>query len=135
MFHLGDWAERADEPVDDAALGSLVREAFRNCLVGVPSPDMRDNPEGKAREARLHELGKARSRTAYARTTRHVSLRWDDRAREITLRPCQSRANGGFEGIPGSVIVVKDKDKDKVSDVELGQVVRQTIAAARSLVG
>jgi hypothetical protein len=128
MFHLGDWAERADEPIDDAALGGLVREAFRNCLIGVPSPDFRNNPEGKAREARLHKLGKARSARAYARTTRHVSLRWDDVERKITLKSTQSRTNGGFGGIPGTEIVVKDK----VSDAELGSAVRQAIAASRS---
>jgi hypothetical protein len=131
LFHRGDWAERAEEPLDDAALGGLVREAFRNCLVGVPSPDRRNNPEGRARVSPLQKLGKARSATAYARTTRRVALLWDDGKRTILLRPTQSDTRGGFGGIPGTEIVVKDK----VSDAGLGSAVRQAIAAARSLVG
>jgi hypothetical protein len=128
MFLLGDWAERAEEPVDDAALGGLVREALKRCLVGVPMPDMRNDPDGSARLARLHKLGKARSARAYARTSRHVSLNWDDKKHTITLEPCQSDTGGGFGGIPASEIVVKDN----VNDAELGRAVRQAIAAAKS---
>lgn len=131
MFYLGDWFERADEPLDDAALGGLAREALGNCLVGVPGRDMRNDQEGRARLARLHKLGKARSATAYARTSRHVSLCWDDVERKITLEPWQSDTSGGFAGIPGSEIVVKEKG----SDADLGSAVRRAIAAARSLVG
>ena len=131
MFLPGDWATRAEEPVDAAALGGLVREAFKWCLVGVPMPDLRDDPDGRARWERVLRLGKARSERAYARITRHVSVLWDDEKRTIKLDSSQSDYRGGFEGIRGSEIVVKDK----VTDAELGSAVRQAIAAAKSLAG
>jgi hypothetical protein len=127
---LGDWAERAEEPVDDAALGGLLREAFGRCLV-VPMPDVYNNPELKERGARLHKLGKVRSATAYARTSRHVSVNWDDERRTITLLSSQSDTSGGFTAIRGAEFVIKDD----VSDAEFGRAVRQAIAAAKSLVG
>jgi hypothetical protein len=131
LFLLGEWAERAEEPLDDAALGGLVREAFNGCLVDVPMPDIYDNSAGKERLARLHKLGKVRSARAYARTSRHVSVNWDDEKRTIKLTPFQSDTSGGFAGIRRAEIVVKDN----VSDAELGSAVRQAIAAAKSLVG
>jgi hypothetical protein len=94
-------------------------------------PDMHNDPDGDARLARLHKLGKARSARAYARTSRHVSVNWDDEKRTITLTPTQSDTSGGFTGIRGADIIVKDK----VSDAEFGSAVRQAIAAAKSLVG
>jgi len=129
LFFLGEWAERAEEPVSDEALGGLVREAFKACRVGVPVPDWRDNPEGEARLAALRALGGVRSQMAYVRTSRHVSLRWDDKKRTIRLASCQSRASGGFEGIRGAEIVVKHR----IGNAELGRAVRQAIAASRSL--
>jgi hypothetical protein len=129
LFLLGEWAKRAEEPVDAAALGGLVREAFKGCLVGVPMPDIYDDPEGDARLARLHKLGKARSARAYARISRHISVRWDDEKRTIKLVPTQSDTSGGFAGIRGAEIVVKDN----ISDADLGSAVREAIAAARSL--
>jgi len=92
-------------------------------------PDWRDNPEGEARLAALRELGGVRSQMAYVRTSRHVSLLWDDKKRTITLDPCQSRASGGFEGIRDAEIVVKHR----IGNAELGRAVRRAIAASRSL--
>jgi hypothetical protein len=129
LFFLGEWAKRADEPVGDEVLGGLVRDAFKACRVGVPTPDMRNDPEGEARLAALRELGGVRSNTAYVRTSRHVSLLWDDKKRTIDLASHQSRASGGFEGIRDAEIVVKVR----IRDAELGRAVRRAVAASRSL--
>jgi hypothetical protein len=130
LFYQGDWAERAGEPVSDEALGALAREAFRNCRVGILVADLGNDPAGDSRVAALLKLGGARSQTAYARTTRHVSLKWDDTARTITLASYQSDTRGGFTGIRDAEAVVKDS----VGDAELGQAVRQAIARSRSLI-
>jgi hypothetical protein len=125
---LGEWAERADEPVSDEELGELVRRAFKECRSGVPAPDFRDDPEFKKRVARLSRLANVRGQTAYGRGARHVSVTWDDATGEIKLVPHESDSKGGFIGLEGLSSTISAT----ADDTELGSEIRRSIAASKS---
>ena len=125
---LGEWVERADEPVSDEELGELVRRAFRECRSGVPTPDFRGDPEFKKRVARLPSLAGVRGQTAYGRAARHVSVTCDDATGKIILVPHESDSRGGFTGLEGLSLTIAAA----VDDTELGNAIRRSIAASKS---
>jgi hypothetical protein len=126
VFVLGDWAEAVREPASDEVVGRLVRSALVACREGVPYPDLRSNPEGKRRMARLLKLAGVRSQIAYGRGARHVSVRWDDAERDMTVKPSRTDGTGGFSGIKDQDITVSAG----IDDAELGAVIRRAIAAS-----
>ena len=128
LYFLGEWAEGADEPVSDEALGSLVREAFRECRAGVPKPAFRNDPDLKRRSARRLALAGVRSHAAYGKNSRHVSLTWDDATGKIELMPHESDRGGGFSGLADLSFTVQAD----VDNAELGSAIRRAIAVSKS---
>lgn len=128
LFHLGDWARRAAEPVSDRELGQLTREALAACRVSEHVPDLRDNPEGERRVASLHKLAGVRSERGYAVGTRHVSVLWDESEQDMTITPHAGDYNGGFSGLEPDIHASADVD-----DAVLGTAIRQALAACRTI--
>jgi hypothetical protein len=126
-FIQDDWAQAVPEQVADAELGALVRMALAASRDGVPYPDFRNDAEPARRRKRLLKLAGVRSETEFARSTRSVSIGWQDTEPEMRITP---QRNGGrregFTQMPDQVVTV-DASLD---DASVGAAVRRALMVA-----
>jgi hypothetical protein len=123
----GDWAEAAEEPVADEAIGALVRSALAASHDGVPYPDFRNDPEPARRRRVLYKLAGVRSETAYAAGTRAVSVRTDDVSGDVRITPYRNGGRRtGFTEMLDEVITIAAVPGDAV----LGSALRRALDVA-----
>jgi hypothetical protein len=126
-FIQDDWAEAVPEQVADTELGALVRQALAASRDGVPYPDFRNDPEPARRRKMLFKLAGVRTETEFARSTRSVSIAWQDTEPEFTITP--ERNGGRHEGFTQMLdrVITVEVDLD---DADLGAAVRSALTAA-----
>jgi hypothetical protein len=123
----GDWAEGADEPVPDEAIGALVRSALAASRNGVPYPDFRNDPEPARRRRMVFRLAGVRSETAYAAGMRSVSVETDDSSGETRITPYRNGGRRtGFTEMLDDVITIAEP----CDDAALGLAVRRALGIA-----
>jgi hypothetical protein len=121
----GDSIEVADEPVEDQALGVLVRLALANSQTNVAFPNFRNGPTPE--RLKLLKLAGAKTESQYARGVRKVRVGMDDDASDISMTPYRNGGGRpGFAEILDQVISVPSTTEDG----ELGAAVRRALAAA-----
>jgi hypothetical protein len=126
-FVQDDWAECADEPVADEAIGTLVRSALAASRDGVPYPDFRNDPEPSRRRKMLFKMVGVRSETEFARGMRSVSIDWDDTSSEMEIMPYRNGGRrDGFAQMPEMALTVDAR----AADADLGAAVRRALGVA-----
>lgn len=120
-----DWVETTDEPVEDRALGKLVRSALAASRADVPYPDFSKGPLPGRRK--LLKLAGAKSERQYARGTRHIAVYWEDGNSPLIVKPYRNGGpRDGFSEMPEQVISLHVGS----SDAELGTAVRAALIVA-----
>jgi hypothetical protein len=122
-----DWAEAADEPVTDEAIGTLVWSALAASRDGVPYPDFRNDAEPARRRRAAHKLAGVKSETGYVAGMRAVSVRTDDVSREMRITPKQNggRRTGFSEMLDDVITITEPPD-----NAALGFAIRRALGIA-----
>jgi hypothetical protein len=124
-FIAGDWVEVSDEPVENGALGNLVRSALAASRSGVPYPDFSKGSLPGVRK--LLKMAGVRSETQYIQDTRHIAVYGDDGSPDLLVQPYRNAGKKtGFTEMLDQVITLAVD----VSDDELGAAVRSALAVA-----
>lgn len=122
---VAGWVERAEQPVEDAVLGEMVRSALDVSRSGVPD----DDPEwlgGSATYRRRLELAGVRNSGQYERGLRTVHVSQDGPEQGVRIRPLRNMGKGQHDDIPGAAATLPPG----ADDVALGAAVNAALEVA-----